>query len=280
MSELRFVPGDDLHAIARKILSGLLTGAFSTGDAGNGYSVVGQANPLLLQSSVSQPNAASLQATVAQSNPTNLHTTATQGNPASLNATVVQPIPANLQTTATQANPANLNATVAQGNPSNLNATVVGNTGGFLTIIKDVPTVTIGSAYSNGNSIGGKRTLVNAVRVPGGSGILHSLTIVDRSNHMAASTMFLFDSDPTAAATADKTAFAFNTDDFKVIAQIPIIASDYVVTNGKGVLQKTGLDIPVRAAIGTSLYAVLVAKGSFSFVTTTDVQIAFGIQQN
>jgi hypothetical protein len=154
-----------------------------------------------------------------------------------------------------------------------------GNVGGFTTVIKDVAAVTIG-AYSAGNAVGAKRTLANAVRSSGGTGILQSITILDRANQKAAMTLFIFDADPTNATITDKVAFVFGIDDLKVIAQVSIASSDYVTTNTKALALISGLQIPLKAASGTTLYAVLVTTGTPTYAATDNVQVEFGIMQD
>ncbi len=153
-----------------------------------------------------------------------------------------------------------------------------GNVGGYTTVIKSASVVTA-AAYSAGNAVGAKRTLSNAVRTPG-TGILESIVLLDRANQKAAMTLFIFDADPTAATITDKTAFVFSTDDLKVIAQVNIGAGDYVTTNGKAIAVVSGLNIALKAASGTTLYAALVTTGTPTFAATTDVQLSFGILQD
>lgn len=154
-----------------------------------------------------------------------------------------------------------------------------GNVGGFTTVIKDTTAVSTSPAYTTGDAVGGKRTIANAVRAQG-TGILQSITVLDRANQKGGLTIFIFDADPTNATITDNSAFVFSVDDLKVIAQISIAAGDYVTTNGKAVAQVSGLAIPVKAASGTSLYAAVVTTDAPTFVATTDLQIEYGILQD
>lgn len=199
--------------------------------------------------------------------------------PSSNGLKVAQATAANLNATVVQATAASLNATVVQATAASLNATVVGNIGGFTTVIKDTTAVSTTPAYTAGDAVGGKRTLANAVRTPG-TGILQSISILDRANQKAAMTLFIFDANPTAATITDNAAFVFSTDDLNVIAQVSVAASDYVTTNSKAVAVISGLQIPLKAASGTSLYAALVTTGTPTFAATTDVQLEFGILQD
>lgn len=167
---------------------------------------------------------------------------------------------------------------VTQATAADLNATVVGNVGGKTTLIKDTTAVSTSPAYTAGDAVGGKRTLSSALTSVG-TGILESITILDRANQKAAMTLFIFDADPSAATITDNSAFVFSTDDLKVIAQINIAAADYVTTNSKAIAQKTGLGMTLKSA-GTTLYAALVTTGTPTFAATSDVQLEFGILQD
>jgi hypothetical protein len=226
---------------------------------------------------------------VKQATATNLLASVSQATAANLNATVVN---ANLDVAlSTRLKPADtLTAvatvgtitnpvTVAQATAASLNATVVGNVGGVTTVIKDTTAVSTTPAYTAGDAVGAKRTIANAVRTAG-TGILQSVAILDRANQKAAMTLFIFDADPTNATITDNAAFVFSTDDLKVIAQVSIGAGDYVTTNSKAYALISGLNIPLKAASGTSLFAALVTTGTPTYAATTDVQLEYGILQD
>jgi len=267
-------PVDNERNLLYKMLRGFYSGAFSSGGGGGGGAVT-----IADGADVAEGAKADAQNT----NP------ATSGSVISWLKGVIfllqnqaflvkQPTPANLNATVVQGNAANLAATVVQATAGNLNATVVGSIGGYTTVIKDTTVVTAAS-YSAGNAVGGKRTIAAALGVTTFTGVLESITILDRSNSKAGMTLFIFDADPVAATITDKTAFVFSTDDLKVIAQINIAASDYVTTNSKAIAQKTGLGIALKAASAT-LYAALVTTGTPTFAATTDVQLEYGILQD
>lgn len=142
--------------------------------------------------------------------------------------------------------------------------------------VKVALTVTA-AAYSAGNSIGGLITIANAVRVSGGVSILASIQILDRANQKPTGTIYIFDANPTNATLTDKTAFVFSTDDLKVIAQIPVVSTDYVTTNSKASASLANLARVVQAASGTTLYAAFVPTSTPTFAATTDVQLIFNL---
>ena len=143
------------------------------------------------------------------------------------------------------------------------------------------PTITVDTAiYAAGDSIGGKITLTDAMRVSGGSGVLSGLTLLDRSNQKPALEIFIFDSDPTNATITDQSAFAFSTDDLKVIAKIVVTSTDWTTINSKATAELANLNRVVKASGSANLYAAIVATGTPDFVAGTDLQLRFKFFQD
>ena len=153
------------------------------------------------------------------------------------------------------------------------------NVGGFTSLLKDTTAVST-SIYAAGDAVGGKRTLTNALRTSGGTGILESITILDRANQKAAMELFIFDSDPSAATITDNSAFVFSTDDLKVLAHITIADTDYVTINSKAMATLKGIGITLKGSGTANLYAALVTTGTPTYAATTDVQLIYGILQD
>lgn len=138
------------------------------------------------------------------------------------------------------------------------------------------PSITVDTAvYAAGDTVGGKITLSNAVRVSGGASLLYSIHILDRSNQKPTGNILIFNADPSAATTTDNAAFVYSTDDLKQVARVPVTAVDYNTVNSKATADLSNLGRVVKAASGTSLYAVFVADGAPDFVAGTDLQIIF-----
>ncbi len=166
--------------------------------------------------------------------------------------------------------------TISAALPAGTNA--IGQVGGKMAVIKDTSVVTAASAYSAGNAVGAKRTFANALTAVG-TGVLESITLLDRANQSAAMTVIIFDADPSAATITDKSAFVYSTDDLKVLGQINISASDYTTLNSKAVATIRGIGLSLKSA-GTSIYVALVTSGTPTFAATTDVQLILGILQD
>jgi len=137
-------------------------------------------------------------------------------------------------------------------------------------VVKIKPTIT-STPYSAGDSYGGIQKIANAL-APRGSGQLHSLCILDKQKQKPALDIFIFESNPAAATAGDNAAFAFSTDDLKVIGRISVATGDWIEVNNEAICQKSGLDIQVQSSDGSfDYYAVAVTS-------STPTQAANGVQ--
>lgn len=138
-------------------------------------------------------------------------------------------------------------------------------------------TVSTTPAYTAKDSIGGKIPIAGAMRAAGVTSILHSLMLMDRSGQKPTGYLLVFNADPTVATITDNAAFVSSTDDAKVIAQIPITASDWATPGTtKAFANIRNIGALVKAATGTTLYAAFVCDNTPTFVAATDVQIVWG----
>lgn len=166
----------------------------------------------------------------------------------------------------------NSNTAISLGASVNHLGEVGGNTQNLVLAL----TVTA-SAYSAGNSIGGKLSFTSALRASGANITVNSLMILDRANQKPTGNLYFFNADPTAATLTDKTAFVFSTDDLKVIGCIPITTSDWVTTNTKAFFRRSGIGLPVSPTSGTTVFAAFITDSTPTFAATTDVQIVLGV---
>lgn len=155
----------------------------------------------------------------------------------------------------------------------------VGNMGGFTTVNKQQPTIST-SAYSSGFNVGGILTLGTAFRGNGGTAILESLTISDKSAQAAPFTILLFDAALTGTAT-DHSAYTVNASDVpKMVGQVVVANSDYTTTSTAAVAVKSGLGIALQNNESTkNLYAVIVTTGTPTYAALA-LNFAFGFLQD
>jgi len=158
---------------------------------------------------------------------------------------------------------------------SNLSLTSLEAAGGF-TI--EIPVTGSTGAYSVNNSIGGKFTLNNAIRVTGKSTVLQSIQIMDRSNQKPAGNLLFFNTDPTSATIIDKSGFSSSINDKNICGIVPIGTADYITIGAanKAYASIGGLGKVLTPLNGTNLFSAFVTNGTPSLSGVNDLQFQFG----
>jgi hypothetical protein len=132
------------------------------------------------------------------------------------------------------------------------------------------PTITSGAAYASGNAVGGLLAFgPGFVRVTGGGGVLQSAVLFDKSGNNVAYDLFLFDSAP--AAPNDKTAYALGSDLAKAIGSVSF--SGMVAAGTPGLINADGLGKAIKLGGGTTLYGILVTRGTPTYAGSADVTV-------
>jgi hypothetical protein len=169
-----------------------------------------------------------------------------------------------------------------QGLLSLLGEDHIGEVGGNTAVLQ--PSLTVSTtAYAVGDVIGGKITLTNAMRKSNGTGVLHSLTVIDDDNNSPGFHMLLFSQDLTGTYTDNVVPSLNAADNAKFIGHVTVAASDYVsIGTGAGTTQsiatKRGLSLPVAATNDTkNLFALLIATTTPAFATSSDLIIRVGL---
>jgi predicted nuclease of predicted toxin-antitoxin system len=150
--------------------------------------------------------------------------------------------------------------------------------------IQLTPTISSGSAYASGDVIGGSsasQALSNAARISGGSGIIQSITVLDKTQaQRAAMDIMFFDRSVTAAA--DNAAVATSDADMAYcLGVIPIgpynTAWPGTPLNSISTLVNVGLPFVLN---GTDLHVVIVCRGTPTYGSTSDLIFSFTILQD
>lgn len=153
----------------------------------------------------------------------------------------------------------------------------IGEIGGNSSIIKVQPVLSL-TQYTSGDAVGGRQVLTNALRTVNGSAILQSLTILDRDNLKLPMELLIFSANPTVATLTDNAPVVLSTDDAKVIAHFTLAAADYVTVNSKGIASYRGVNTVLKGEDNTAnLYAVLVATGNKTHVSTSAIVVNYGL---
>lgn len=137
------------------------------------------------------------------------------------------------------------------------------------------PTVTAG-AYSAKDAVGGEMTFANAVRVSGGSAVLNSVTIIDKSQAAAGLELWLFSATITEAD--DNAAFDISDAELATcVGVVPIATADYfqIADNEVACVRGVGLQF---ACAATSLFGQLKCTGTPTYASTSDLTVVLGIE--
>lgn len=152
--------------------------------------------------------------------------------------------------------------------------THIGETSRWSDLIVVTPTIGA-AAFAANDFVGGKLTITNAVRVAAGKGKITGLKIVDTAKQNADFLVFIFGAD-LAGSYADNAAESVSAVDWlKWQGTIEVLASDWQDMANASVVD-LGFEMPVKAASGRNLYALIVTVGVETF-TADCLQLTFGM---
>lgn len=138
------------------------------------------------------------------------------------------------------------------------------------------PTVSTTPAYTSGDSIGGLISLTSAVRYAAGGGTITSVVISDKAKQSAPIDVIFFTANPGSTTFTDNGALAVNAADLISIVGV-ISVTSYSAFSANSVGSALGQSLPFVLGSGTTLYAALVARGTPTYASTSDVQLTVGI---
>ncbi len=148
------------------------------------------------------------------------------------------------------------------------NTNIVGRTG-RISVTPAIDT----NAYTAGDNVGGKLTLLDSVLRHSVSGIIQGITIVDQAKQSAALDVLFFRSDPSNTTFTNNAALdVADADLLTCIGHVSIAASDYCALADNSVATKMGLGLAYAAPQAT-IYAALIARGTPTYATATDLQL-------
>lgn len=150
----------------------------------------------------------------------------------------------------------------------------IGEVSYWADLIVVTPTISA-AAFSANDVVGGKLTLAGAVRVAGGKGKITGLKLVDASKQEADLLVFIFGAD-LAGNYLDNAAEAVTAADWlKWIGTIKILSTDYEQMANAS-LADLGFEMPIEAAAGTTIYALIVTTGTPTYGANA-LQLTFGV---
>lgn len=140
-----------------------------------------------------------------------------------------------------------------------------------------VSQTTNASAYEAGDAVGALMTFANAAATSGGSIHVEGVTIVDEDSQLTAVDLVLF----RASITAPTDDAVFDPTDAELLDCVGVVKffqADYSTFNDNSVAHK---DTALTAKLsGTSLFGVLVTRGTPTYASTSSIHVTLTIVQD
>jgi len=141
--------------------------------------------------------------------------------------------------------------------------------------------------YASGDQVGSLNTIANAVCDNGGTGVLSHVTIVDKAKQNSILTLLFFSALPTLVSSDNAPLDISDVEMDKCLGKVAVDTTDYVdlannsvaTINGNGLVldnKEPNKDISLKR----NIYMVVLAGGSPTYGTTSDLVIQLGIMQD
>lgn len=143
------------------------------------------------------------------------------------------------------------------------------------------------AAYASGNCVGGF-VAVTVADNNGESGFVTNFRVVSVGGGTEVLTVYLFDSNPSASTCTDKSTFTLNSADIDKMIAVPTAMAALAAPTGTAVSVGSVDYTPPRPFVAggshasgvKTIYYALVAGGTFTPATTTDLHVRVGAALN
>ena len=144
-------------------------------------------------------------------------------------------------------------------------------------VVTITPTVSTSPAYTSGDAVGGKNTITLNV-ASGFKGVLREIEIVDQAKQSAAIDLMFFKADPAATTFTDNAALdVADADLLNHCGTISVAAANYAALYDNSVATLSNQSLRLEAN-STSIYMVLITRGTPTYAATTDIQVTLTIE--
>jgi hypothetical protein len=155
----------------------------------------------------------------------------------------------------------------------------IGNVGGATAQVVVTPTITSGSAYAAGNTIGGLLTFSSAL-LTAGSGILESIFVRMKSAQTCTLNLTLFLANPSNTTWTNKATPSYNTADNANLVGTYQLTTALSPFGGMTIYNLNAIAQALNAG-ATTLYGVLtILAGTPTFGSTSDVSVGIVLLQD
>jgi hypothetical protein len=134
------------------------------------------------------------------------------------------------------------------------------------------------SIYASGDTLFDSTAVANAVRTAGGTAILRSLTLIDKDDNTAAGIDLFFLGANVAFGTLNAAPNISDANGLNILGFVSIASGDFIDVGGSKVATKTGLNMILKAASGTTIYVAAITRGTPT-QTASGIQVLLGLEQ-
>lgn len=147
-------------------------------------------------------------------------------------------------------------------------------------LIKLIPPITAG-LYTANDCVGGKLTLIEAIKSEGHISLLQSFTVIDLGMQNAAMSVYLFGANPVTGTYADDAELDIHDNDaLFCIGCFNVTAGDYLSAKDNSIACVTNLGILCQSINGLNLYALMKTTGTPTYASASDLKLIFGFRRD
>lgn len=139
--------------------------------------------------------------------------------------------------------------------------------------------VTAAGAYVAGDNIGGKLTFANCFVTAKMGGLLSAVMIADKAKQISNVDLVLFSENPAASTFTDNGAQAIAAADLLFVVAIVNITT-HCSFSATSISYGTGLGESVYSTCGGALYGCLIARGTPTYASASDLSVRLDILQD
>ncbi len=151
-------------------------------------------------------------------------------------------------------------------------------------LIRSQQTPTINtSAYTSGDELGTLITITGAARYTAGGGYVRSITIVDKTQAQRSAIDVVFFAASISVAGNNNPFLPSDADMLNCLGIVAVATGDYNTawagTPTNSVATKLAVDFPYVCA-ATSLFSLLVVRGTPTYTATSDIVVSYTLEQS
>lgn len=166
----------------------------------------------------------------------------------------------------------------------NIEALLTDTGGALVTVPSDISITPTGAwsiaAYTAEDVFGGELVLANATRIAGGYTMLTDIFMSNAAPAVPfAGDIFFFNADPAGTYTDNGAFPSLSTDVAKLVGKVTVAAGDWITHGGYGTAHIKNINIRMKSAATTSLWAVMVTTAAVDLAATSDFVATFNFER-